>query len=119
MSLRPVKLASDRMFRLKLTISHVEFHCRIADNVTRATVEIELVSRGVSLDYRSVEETVKTLARAHQWTAEELAIAIAEHLAETINNNAKRPRDTLYTVKVRISFQETGDTHVVVEAEAP
>ena len=115
---RTVKLSNDGLFTVKLVISRVEFFARDSALPVKASVEIEYTSRLVALDHKSTEEAVKRLARSRQWAPEDLAIAIARLIAETINSQAPTPQHARYRVKVTLSMQSTSDTAATVTVEA-
>ena len=114
-----VVIRRDATVTTRIVIRNVEYTCKVTGGTTKAVLEIVYTTRGAALEYRSLEAWAKKLAQSKPWTAEDLAIEVSKRLADLVNRHAERPRDARYIVTVRLSFQETSDTMVTVEAVAP
>jgi len=117
--IKAVPVSMGRPFTVTVRIAHVEFPCAVKGDVTPVTVEVRYRAVSASLEYRSLEEAVKAIARSKPWTAEELALTLSRLIADTLLANHPPELYGAIRVRVRLHFQETPDTSVEVEAAAP
>ena len=109
-----VEIRHKGYFRAVITVYGVAFQCRVKKDTTTATIEVDYLSEGVALEYRSTAEWIRSQAQSQPWAAEELAAHLAEHLAACIRNHRGYTARTFPKVTARIHFSEADGLLVTV-----
>ncbi|MET1128462.1 MAG: hypothetical protein ABWW70_04010 [Thermoproteota archaeon] len=108
-----VKISDDSCLEVEITVTDVNFLCRIRGNVTRASATFRLTTlyrsgSSYAVEYRSLAEWARSLAASRSWTAEELAESLASRMAQELAEKGFAACSPDGYLIVELTFEEPG-----------